>query len=398
MQSAHPDTIWSLLRQNLSKGQLSGYALANVVGLTVILAGIMFFADSRHSTSADDRYFSNDYVVMSKKVSGIGFRPVTFSEGDIDDLKRQPWVKRVGRFTSSRFAVNGAVSVGGRSLSSYLFFESVPDEFFDRKPRDWTFSPETPFVPIMLSREYLALYNFGFAVPQGLPQVDENVVAAIPIKLCLTGESQEPEFFDAAIVGFSSRLNTIAVPQSFMEWANARYSSADSAESSRLIVEIDRLRSSAMEDYLKNHDIEVASDNDSLGDISAFLGVVSAYVASNGFIISLLALFILLLSIFLLLEKSREKLRNLMLLGYSPREVGRYYERFVTLMNAVIVALSAVAALLVRLTWQSPLREIGLGGASVLPMLLAASVFFVCLSVVNICVIRTHMQKIWDDE
>ena len=49
--------IWCLLKKNLSVGQLLGYALANVVGLTVILAGILFYGASQESTAQDDQFF-----------------------------------------------------------------------------------------------------------------------------------------------------------------------------------------------------------------------------------------------------------------------------------------------------------------------------------------------------
>lgn len=40
------------------------------------------------------------------------------------------------------------------------------------------------------------------------------------------------------IVGFSNRLNTILVPESFMNWANEAYGAGEKAEPSRLIVEV----------------------------------------------------------------------------------------------------------------------------------------------------------------
>ena len=241
--------IWCLLRKNISKGQLLGYAIANVVGLSVILIGILFFADSQNSTSDNDKFFSDDYIVLSKKVDGIGFKPVSFSDEDIRKLKEQKWVQKIGRFTASQFAVNGAINLGGRGLSTYLFFESVPDDFFDVVPRDWTFNPDEKFVPVILSKDYLTLYNFGFAIPQGLPQVSEQMVGAVPIVLRLTGKDNVTEIFDAAVVGFSSRLNTIAVPQSFMDWANKRYYSGGEQPPSRLIVKTNRFDAADMRKY-----------------------------------------------------------------------------------------------------------------------------------------------------
>lgn len=395
MKHAFQHEVWSLLRKNFSKGQLAGYAIANAVGLSVILIGILFFADARTPATDGDKYFSDDYIVLSKRVDGIGFDPVCFSDEDIERLRKQEWVLRIGEFTSSRFAVNATVSVGGRGLSSYLFFESVPDDFFDVKPRDWDFDPDERFVPVILSKDYLTLYNFGFAVPQGLPQISEAVIGAIPIELCITGADNRPEYFEAAIVGFSSRLNTIAVPQSFMDWANSRYSTNKPGNPSRLIVKIDRLSASGMKQYLKQEEIEIAGDKESASNISQFLGVVSSVVAANGIVICTLALFILILSIYLLLQKSRETLRKLMLLGFRPREIGRYYIALVLTINSCVTAVATLAALGCRLLWEGSLRELGLGGASVLPVLLAAAIYLTVITSINIRIIDSRLSGIW---
>ena len=198
--------VWRLLKKNISKGQFLGYALANIIGLSIILIGVLFYSDSQTSRSHEDNFFSDDYVVLSKKVDGVGFAPISFSADEISDLERQSWVKKVGRFTSSKFAVNGSVDMGGQRLSTYMFFESVPDDFFDVKPERWEFPNAQNFVPIVLSKDYLTLYNFGFATPQGLPQISEDFIADIPITLRLTGQDMRTEEFSAAIVGFSSRL------------------------------------------------------------------------------------------------------------------------------------------------------------------------------------------------
>lgn len=387
--------VWRLLRRNVSPWQMAGYAAANLVGLTVILVGILFYTDSRNTGEGGDAFFSRDYAILSKRVEGIGFTPVSFSESDINDIKRQPWAGKVGRFTTSQFTIYGSVALGGRGFSTYLFFESVPDEFFDVKPNGWDFDPQKRFVPIVISKDYLTLYNFGFAIPQGLPQLSEDIISAVPVKLRLTGEGRLPMFFDAAIVGFSSRLNTIAVPQGFMDWANRAFSSDSTPPPSRLIVETDRMAIAQMERYLADHDIEMAGDKAGQSNVSSFLGVVSAVVAANGMVISLLALFILLLSIFLLLQKSRDKLRNLMLLGYSPSQVSRYYEAMVLAANAAITALSLAATLALRTAWIGQLREIGLGGSSPAVVFLAAALYLVAVTLINIIVIRRHLKLVW---
>ncbi|MCM1028771.1 MAG: hypothetical protein NC342_00185 [Pseudoflavonifractor sp.] len=388
--------VWRLLRRNVSVGQMSGYIVSNIVGLTVILSGLMFYLDCARGTGAGDRFFSRDYIVMSKRVEGLGLSPVTFAPSEIAELEAQPWAKRVGEFTSSRFAVSGEVEMGGRGLSTYLFLESVPDDYFDLRPERWGFDPERRFVPVILSKDYLALYNFGFAVPQGLPQVSEELMEAMPLTLRLSGAGGAEESFDAAIVGFSSRLNTIAVPQEFMDWANRRFSvDTVAAPPSRLIVEIDRMEAGDMDAFLAERGIEASGDNDAEGNMAGFLSAISLVVASDGLIISLLALFILLLGIFLLLQKSREKLRSLMLLGYTPGAVSSYYERLIAGANLAVSVVAVVGALIVRGLWTQTLEALGFGGASPWPVVAVGAAYFVVVTLFNIGVVRRYMKRIW---
>lgn len=387
--------ISTLLKKNVSKGQLLGYALANVIGLTVILAGILFYCDSRHHRKTDDKFFSEDYLVVSKEVKGVSLEPVAFTEEEIKDLESQPWVKKLGKFTSADFTVTASISMGGKGMSSYLFFESVPDEFFDQTPPGWKFDANKNFVPIVLNKDYLALYNFGFALPQGLPQLSEEMIGTVPLKLFIQGKNGKAEFFDASVVGFSSRLNTIAVPQDFMDWANDNFSNQQKSEISRLILKIDRLDSADMEGYLKSHNLEIAGDKESDSKVSDFLGLVSGVVAANGLIISLLALFILILSIFLLLQKSKPMLHNLILLGYSPWQPSRFYESTVVVLNIIITLTAVGLAFVCRLIWIKPLEALGLGGGNVLFTLGAALLYFLIITAINIIVIRKHMLSIW---
>lgn len=387
--------IGTLLKRNISKAQLAGFSIANLVGLTVILSGILFYCDSRHHQKSDDKFFSDDYMVVSKKVKGLNLEPVAFSQEEIEKIGSQPWVKKLGKFTTADFSVNASINMGGKGMSSFLFFESVPDDFFDVVPQGWDFNPEKNFVPIVLNKDYLALYNFGFAIPQGLPQLSEEMIGTVPLKLLINGKNGRSEIFDAGIVGFSSRLNTIAVPQDFMDWANDRFSGNENKETSRLIIKIDRLNASEAENYIEENEYEIAGDKDSDSKVSKFLGVVSGVVTATGFIIALLALFILLLSIFLLLQKSRPMLTNLILLGYSPFMAARFYERAVIIINLIITAISVGLTFICRLIWHKSLVSLGLGNANVLFMVGTALLYLLIISTINILVIRKHLLTIW---
>ena len=96
-------------------------------------------------------------------------------------------------------------------------------------------------VPIILSRDYLVLYNFGFASTRGLPTLREGEIGMIPLVVSLYGADGHVTRMRGHIAGFSSRINTIAVPEAFMQWANGKFAPAsrsNDVQPSRLVLEI----------------------------------------------------------------------------------------------------------------------------------------------------------------
>ncbi len=391
--------VWRLLRCNISTGQIIGYSVACFVGLAIVLAGLQFYRDVNSAGESDDPMISRDYLILSKKVEGLGSlggAQAEFSKSDIAGLESQPWVERVGLFTASDFNVSASVEMGGRSMSTYLFFESIPDGFFDIKPDGWSFSPDDPFIPIVLSKDYLTLYNFGFAASRGLPQVSEAMIGMVPLRISVSGNGRQ-QWFDGRIVGFSSRLNTIAVPQEFMDWANGRFGDGTDSAPSRLIVEVNAPGDPGIAGYLKDHGMESAGDKADSGRAAHFLSVVTGVVMAVGAVISLLACFILLLSIYLLLQKSRGKLRDLMLLGYTPDAVARYYYLLVAGVNATVVLMAIAAMVAARSLWMPAFAALGLKGASLWVASAAAAAAGIVLTGFDIAAIRRRVIRTWYD-
>lgn len=353
--------IWKLLRHNINTSQMAGYALSNFVGLAIILTALQFYIEVSTVFENDDSFMSRDYISVSPKVTGFGSlsspNPQTFDSATIADIVRQDWARHVGKYTSARYNVTASLDMGGNSMSTALFFESVPNEFFDITPPGWTFNPEHPEIPIVISKDYLALYNFGFASTRGLPQLSEEIIGVIPLRISISGRGHQM-WLPAHIVGFSSRLNTIAVPEEFMQWANDNFGEGDSV-TSRVIVELSKPGDPAIKKYLASHGMEMAGDKADSSSAAYFLSILTAVVVGIGFVISLLAFFILLLSIHLLLQKNKDKLHDLMLLGYSPTQVSRQYCRMVAIINGAVCAGAIIAMLISRAIVNVPLSRIG---------------------------------------
>ncbi len=385
-----------LLRRNVSVAQTCGYAFASLVGLSIVLCAIQFYRDASGIFGADGSVSSRDFMVVSKQI-GFNDRNTSFTPDEIADLKAQPWVKAVGEFTASRFKAAISLDFAGRGLASETFFESLPAEFFDKLPADWGFDPADGAeadVPIVLSRDYLSLYNFGFAATRGLPTLRENEIGMIPLTLTLRGRDGQTAVMRGHIAGFSSRINTIAVPEEFMHWANERFAPGSAQEApSRLVIETDKPGDPAIARYLDNNGLDIAGDKIDNSAAAYMLRLFTGIVLAVGAIISVLAFFILLLSIFLLLQKNRGKLRQLMLLGYSPAEVARPYIHMVVAVNAVILAGGCIVAVLAAGIWRPALATVGAAPTSIWPTILAGAALMAIVSVLSVVSIRSRVRR-----
>lgn len=389
--------VWKLLRKNISPVQIAGYAIANLIGLAIIIGAVKFYTDISTTWHDEDSLFKKDYLIISKQVStlntmGVAQGKTEFSQDEIAELKAQPWVKGLGQFSSANFNVNMSMVIGGRGMSTYLFFEAIPDEFLDISPEQWNFDPAHPMIPIILSKDYLTLYNFGFAATRGMPQLSESVMSRLPITMTLSGNGLS-ESLPARIVGFSSRLNTVAVPQRFLDWANERFSTGPAPDPSRLVVEVSAVGDPAIAKYFEKHGYEIAGDKNDNSRAAYFLTVITTIVIAVGAVISLLAFFILMLSIYLLLQKNRQKLHDLMLLGYTPLAVARCYYVLITVINVTVLILATGAALLASTWWAPRLDDIGIEPSSPLAAILVGVVIIVLITAANVLSIRRIVHK-----
>lgn len=173
-----------LLRKNMSVARIAGFVLSNVIGLWIVAGGVQFYEDARTLWSADDSFIKTDYLVVNKRVTSANLwqdSDSDFTPAEIADIEKQPWVRSVGEFLSTDYKVQASVEQGGRGMSTMLFFESIPDEFVDVKGSGWQFREGDREVPIIISKDYLTLYNFGFATSAGLPQMSENIMSGLSL-------------------------------------------------------------------------------------------------------------------------------------------------------------------------------------------------------------------------
>lgn len=392
--------VWKLLRQHISVPQFAGFFFANLVGMLIVLLGFQFYHDVLPVFTAKDSFLKADYLILSKRVGTADVftgRDHEFSGSEIDDLSAQPFVTSVGKFTSTNYRVDASLSVNGIPLmKTDFFFESVPDDFVDVSSSEWEYKPGDKRVPIILPRSYINMYNFGFAQTRSLPKISEGLLGMIDLGVLIRGNGQE-ERFHGKVIGFSNRLNTILVPQSFMDWSNARFAPGEPTKSTRLIVQVGNPADERVTTYLEKKGYEVESDKLAAEKTTYFLRMVVSLVMIVGLVISVLSFYILMLSVYLLVQKNASKLENLLLIGYSPARVAMPYQVLTIALNVAVLFMAWALLSVARgyymdiLTTLFPQMESG----GLWPSIVAGLILFLAVSVLNVIVVRRKVMRVW---
>ena len=392
--------VWKLLRQHISVPQFIGFFFANLCGMLIVLLGFQFYRDVLPVFTQGDSFMGAEYIIVSKKITAgntLSGRSNSFTSSDVEDIKGQNFARNVGKFTSTEYKVDARMGINGTPvLSSELFFESVPDSFVDVSLDMWQWKEGDPTVPIILPRSYIAMYNFGFAHNHSLPKISDGLVGMIDFKIFIHGNGRQDEY-KGRVIGFSSRLNSILVPQSFMEWSNKTYAPDSKSDPTRLIVEVANPADEHIAQYIDENGYDTENNNLDAEKTTYFLKLVVTLVMAIGGVISVLSFYILMLSIYLLVQKNATKLQNLLLIGYSPSLVAMPYQLLTIGLNLVVLIIAMTVLSMLRGYHMEVIETLfpDIDEGTILPSLAVGLCLFALISVVNVIAVRSKVISVW---
>lgn len=353
-----------ILWTNHSKTNLIAAAFGMLLGFVIILSSVQIYLDIQEKIVEQDQVFKPDFIIINKKISLLNTLKVAnsnFSSSDILELKKQVFIQKVGKFVSNKFKLGAFTSENSSVPSFYteLFFESVEDEYLEMNNKDWAWNENDNTIPIILPKDYLTLYNFGFAQSQGLPQITEDIIGKSAFNLRIQGNGKTV-VYKGRIVGFSNKINSVLVPYKFLSWANNEYGETnDSTSASRLVVLLKNPTDIRANDYFAAHDIETDTKNDKVNKLAALLKMITSIVSIVGLTIILLSVMVFVLSFNLLIAKSAESITKLIHLGLHYNVVLKLYAKFYLLILTSVLMLSFGLLFIVKYYVNTSFRFIG---------------------------------------
>ncbi len=350
--------ILKLLQPGNNKSRIYASWTALCIGMLLLFAALQAWVDFRtvlRGKSQQD--MMAHYLIIGKEIGKEQASELNlFTAKEIDELRQVPGVDQVGSVQANRFPVDAQIG-GNLGFSTALFLEAIDDKYLDQLPDDWQWEPGNPTVPIILSNDFLNLYNYGFALSQGLPQLSTRSIRALPFQISIAGGQ---EVFRARITGFTDRISSILVPQHFMEEMNRQYGQAGTQQPSRLMLQVKDPADKELISFLQGSHYTTNTEQLRWNRVST---VAQAIVSAVGFV-ALIVVGMSVLAFILFVEVSIRRaavnIRLMLQIGYRPLVLKRMLLGYFMpwLVSAILIA--ALVAFLLHVLLATQLNNSGL--------------------------------------
>ncbi|MBI3133073.1 MAG: hypothetical protein HYZ14_00215 [Bacteroidetes bacterium] len=389
-----------LLFRNSTNFQFVFATAGALIGLTALLLSFQLILDVRSFHSSEKELFGPNSVVIQKKVTKlttVGMNSTEFTPEDIEALRSKEFITDVAPFQSADFKV-GISEVPGDGLPHFyadMFFQAIPDRFMDIDV-DWSWNENSEYIPIVLPRDFIMIINYGFAQSQGINQISEELLMAARLTIHIDGNGKKTTMM-GRVVGFSQKISSILVPESFLEYANGLYSNGNIINPTRVFITTTDDSYGELEQLMEEMNLDISQASIDVAKIKTIITVVIGIFGVAALLIMLLSLMGFVQYSQLMLSKVSYEIRTLIRIGYSVKTIVMTFVVQMTILFGIITVSSITVMTLVNAfvvnTWLNE-NGIHLEKSGFLPSVILAAVCFGLFITSNYLSVRKTIFKL----
>lgn len=314
------------------------------IGVLLLLCSIQMYINIQQLLKGGSiRKDGFDFISITKTVTNETMGQMEknlFNAADIAELKTKPFLEDVAPLEANQFQVELSAA-GILPFRTNLFLETIESSFLDTIPPGFQWEVGQTRIPLIISSDFLEIFNV-FGPSYNLPQVSQETASGIPVLITCHGDGDVEQTFRGQIVAFSDRINSVLVPKSFLDWANLTFKGKRSERSSRLYLKTKDANNPDLLNFLDQKHYKVNKDKTKFGRMKqVFQGIFSG-LAVFGLLVVVLALMLFSFYLQLVIARSKDSLRLLLMLGYSPGWLSKHVsQRFIPVY--VLIVFTALA-------------------------------------------------------
>lgn len=298
------------------------------IGVLLLLCSIQMYINIQQLLGGNTvRKNGYDFISITKTVTNETMGQPDknlFHTKDIEDLRSKPFISGVAPLVANEFRVQ--MSAGAvLAFKTDLFLEALDNNFIDTLPPSFHWQEGQMNVPVIISSDFLEAYNV-FAPGQGLPQVSQQTATSIPVVITCSGNGRQASF-TGNVVAFSDRINSVLVPQNFLEWANQNFGEEHATGFARLYLKTKDANNPDLLRYLDEKNYNVNKDKTKFGRARQVMQAIFSGLGLFGLLVVIMALMLFSFYLQLVIARSKDNLQLLIQLGYAPRWLSNHVAR-----------------------------------------------------------------------
>ncbi|MFN3916720.1 MAG: hypothetical protein ACK4K0_03160 [Flavobacteriales bacterium] len=340
-----------MIRKLIFKDQIYSQLIASTfgafIGILMLLVSVQLYVDFKDIITQRSGTLDPDYLVIKKRISEmttLGLTKDKFSDRELENIRKQEFIEKAAPFKSGGFQAYAIMTPPGgekNTMSTLVFFESIPNDFLDIENLDWNWKEGVNELPIIMPNTFLDAYNFGIANTVDAPKISRNIISSLQLRVKISGNGYS-EIYYARIVDFTDRVNSILVPEAFINYANEKFG-GETTNSSRIIIAAKDARDPKLSRFLSENGYETNNEMLRGSILKSVLTTVLGFLLFIGVIIIMLAVLSFLQYAQIIIHRSTYEIQVLSMLGYKQKSIsGRYRDFFIKIfVTLFIVALAA---------------------------------------------------------
>lgn len=366
--------------QNRASRVFSSVGLS--IGVLLLLCSVQMYINiNQLIRDKNPRKDGFDFISVTKNITNENMgKDNRFTMAEVADVKAQPFINDAAPLLSNQFRAKA--SAGNIiPFSTDLFLESIQDNFLDTLPSSFKWQPGQQDLPIIFSADFLEMYNV-FAPAQDLPQLSASTIGAVNIVVECYGPNGNRIDFRGHIVAVTDRINSILVPQTFLQWANKTLGNAENVPAARIYLKTVDANSGELLSYLNQKDYHVNKDKTKFGRVKQVLQAIVSGLGGFAVLVILLAMMLFSFYLQLMIARSKDNLQLLLTLGYSPGWLSKTVaKKWIPVYAGIIIS-----SLLVTQLLQYLFQQTFLNGRDLLSPLIHPAVLLVAALLMILCV------------
>lgn len=332
-----------VLFQNQDKTQLVIAVLGSIIGLLFLISSIHYLIRVNEFGKGEEILGPNTMIIQ-KKVSNSSSLKITkndFSKEEIERFKNETFVDDAQAVICNNFNVllltdDPLVP----KFSSDVFLQTVNTKFLDVPAENWTWIQGDTIVPIVMPRDFLVMLN-TFMSASGIPQVSEDLAKDIKFKFRISNDSKK-DFISARIVGFTNEIPSLLVPESYMNYANQKYSTSKENKITNVMISSKEGEFGKMEKFLQERGLESRKSQIVIGKLKSIVSTLFVVLLVISVVTVAVSGLVLIQYMQILIANNQYHIKTLLRLGYNPNKIVQLFTRYLTITFGFVSLIALV--------------------------------------------------------